>query len=160
MSARVSTVECTTLLEGSPAMVFAVVNSPDTAHLIDPAVRRWEAQARPIGVGTRFAIRGRLGVVPIRGQSEVVIWDPPVLVEYRSVTPTWPFRMTARHSFVPGPSGGTSYTWSISFYEVSGIARPLVALATRLFDRALKAQAVALDRYLDGVPPDAPLPLL
>ena len=78
-------------------MVFAVVMSPETAQLIDPAVRVWQADVRPIDLGTRFTIRGRLGVVPIRGTSEVTIWDPPQLAEFRSIAPTWPFRMTARH---------------------------------------------------------------
>jgi hypothetical protein len=54
-------------------MVFAVVNSPETAHLIDPAVREWSADTRPIGIGTCFTIRGRLGIVPIRGKSVAIL---------------------------------------------------------------------------------------
>lgn len=141
-------------------MVFAVVNSPETAHLIDPAVREWSADTRPIGVGTRFTIRGRLGIVPIRGASQVVIWDPPTRSEFRSVTPTWPFRTTASHRFEARAGGGTEYTWSISFAEASIVARPIVAILTRLFRRAFAAQSDALEHYLNQRAVDDPAPPL
>lgn len=148
------------MIVSPPAMVFAVVNSPDTAPLIDPAVRMWKADARPIGVGTRFTIRGRLGAVPFRATSEVITWDPPTLAEFRSVSLTWPFRMTARHHFEARATGGTEYTWAISFHEVSVLARPLIALSARLFERAFAAQAEALTIYLRGLPDGvAPPPL-
>lgn len=141
-------------------MVFAVVNSPETAPSIDPAVREWRADSRPIGVGTRFAIRGRLGPVPIRGTSEVVAWNPPTFAEFRSVTPAWPFRMTAKHRFEARAEGGTDYTWTISFHEENVIARPLIALAARLFEPALSAQAEALTNYLRDHPDEDPPPRL
>jgi len=128
--------------------------------LIDPAVREWRADVRPIDIGTRFAIRGRLGAVPIRATSEVTTWDPPRLAEFRSIAPTWPFRITARHQFEPGTEGGTDYTWSISFQEVNVLARPLIAILVRLFERALAAQADALVRYLDQRSVDEPSPPL
>ena len=71
----------------APRMVFGVVNSPETAHLIDPAVREWSADSRPVGVDTKFTIRGHLGIIPIRGTSQVAVWDPPRLSEFRSVAP-------------------------------------------------------------------------
>jgi hypothetical protein len=157
---RRTTIERTTMLPSPPATVFAVVNSPETAALIDPAVREWRPNSRPIGVGTRFAIRGRLGAVPIRGTSEVAVWDPPTYSEFRSVAPTWPFRMTAQHRFAPHDAGGTAYTWTVSFHEMSIVARPLIAVASRLFARALAAQAEALARYLASRPSDEPLPAL
>ena len=160
MGRRTTTIDHATTLTSAPATVFAVVNSPETAPLIDPAVREWKADSRPIGVGTHFAIRGRLGAVPIRGKSEVVAWDPPTSAEFRSVAPTWPFRMTARHRFDPRADGGTDYTWTISFHEMSIIARPLVAIAARLFARALSAQAEALASYLHDRSDDEPLPRL
>ena len=158
MARRTTTISRTTTLTSPPATVFAVVNSPETAPLIDPAVREWRADSRPIGVGTRFAIRGRLGPVPIRGTSEAVTWDPPTLAEYRSVAPTWPFRMTAQHRFDAHPDGGTEYTWTISFHEVNVIARPLIAVAARLFKDALAAQAEALALYLRTRSEDDPPP--
>jgi hypothetical protein len=160
MARRTTTIGRTTTLTSPPAIVFAAVNSPETAPLIDPAVREWRPDFRPIGVGTRFAIRARLGRVPIRGTSEAVTWDPPTLAEYRSVAPTWPFRMTAQHRFDAHAGGGTDYTWSISFHEVNVIARPLIALAARLFKDALAAQAEALTLYLRSRSEDDPPPRL
>lgn len=160
MAYRTTTIDRTTVFTTAPPLVFAVVNSPETAHLIDPAVREWSADSRPIGVGTRFTIRGRLGFVPFRGASQVVVWDPPTLSEFRSVSPTWPVRMTARHRFEERPDGGTSYTWSISFEEASFVARPFVAILCRLFRRAFAAQAEALESYLDQRGADDPAPPL
>jgi hypothetical protein len=152
MADRTTVVDRTTVIPSSPDVVFAAVNSPETAPLIDPAVREWRPDTEPIGVGTRFTIRGRLGLLPIRGTSETVRWEPPLLAEYRSVS-TWPARMTAQHRFEPRADGGTNYTWSISFHEVSIVGRPLVALAARLFARALANQADALTSYLRTMPP-------
>jgi hypothetical protein len=58
--------------------------------------------------------------------------------------------MTAEHRFDTSPDGGTDYTWSIEFVEVSRVARPVVALARRLFSRAMADQAAALTTYLDA----------
>lgn len=160
MPLRTMTIEQTTTLTSPPSMVFAIVMSPEAAPLIDPAVREWRADSRPIGVGTRFTIRGRLGWVPIRGTSEVVMWEPPIVGEFRSIAPTWPFRMTARHRFEKVANGGTEYTWSISFHEVNVVTRPLVALAAWLFRRALAAQAEMLTRHLDERSDSEPLPEL
>ncbi len=157
---RTTTIERTTAIASPPEMVFAVVNSPETAAKIDPAVRVWSPDRRPIGVGTRFSIRGRLGRLPIRGTSEVVVWDPSTRSEFRSVAPSYPFRMSAQHRFDARPDGGTDYTWTVSFHEVSVIARPFVAVAARRFRRALDAQVVALIAYLRGVQPGAPPPEL
>ena len=156
---RTRAINRTTVLPSPPEMVFAVVNSPETAPLIDPAVRRWQPDRRPIGVGTRFSIRGRLGIVPIRATSEVVRWDPPMFAEFRSVSPAWPMRMIAEHRFTDH-DGGTEYTWSITFHELSVVARPIVALSARLFERAFVAQAEKLEGYLAERGEGAPLPPL
>lgn len=160
MARRTTTIKRTTVMGSPPPMVFAVVNSPETAPMIDPAVRQWRPDSRPIGIGTRFAIRGRLGPVPIRGTSEVATWDPPTSAEFRSIAPTWPFRMTARHRFEESANGGTEYTWSISFHEVNVLARPLIVLAARLFENALGAQAEALANFLRDLPDEEPPPAL
>jgi hypothetical protein len=125
-----------------------------------PVTPRLTTIDRPIGVGARFAIRGRLGRVPIGGTSEAITWDPPRLAEFRSVAPTWPFRMTARHRFDEATNHRTSYTWSISFQEVNIVARPLIALLARLFTRAFEAQAEALTTYLGSLPTGAAPPRL
>ena len=61
----------------------------------------------------------------IRGMSEVVTWDPPALVVYRSVKPSWPFSMRAEHRFEP-IDDLTSYTWRLKFTEHNIIARPIM----------------------------------
>jgi hypothetical protein len=160
MPLRTTTIEQTTTLTSPSSLVFAIVMSPEAAPLIDPAVREWRADSRPIGVGTRFTIRGRLGWMPIRATSEVVVWEPPTVGEFRSIAPTWPFRMTARHRFGAVSNGGTEYAWSISFHEVNVVARPLIALAVRLFRRAMAAQAEMLTRHLDERSDSEPLPRL
>jgi Polyketide cyclase / dehydrase and lipid transport len=160
MTVRTTTIDRSTALPSPRTLVFAVVNSPETAPLIDPACHEWRADIRPIAVGTRFSIRGRLGRLPIRGTSEVTVWNPPCFAEFRSVAPTWPVRMTAQHRFEEREGGGTDYTWSISFHEMNMVARPLVAIATRLFQQAFAAQAEALADYLDERSPDEPMPQL
>jgi len=160
MPLRATTIDRTTTLTSGPELVFAVVMSPETAPLIDPAVREWRADSRPIGVGTRFTIRGRLGVLPIRATSEVVTWNPPVLAAFASRAPTWPFHMTAHHRFEEHSNGGTEYTWTISFHEVNVIARPMIAVASRLFRRAMLAQAQRLTTYLEQRPERENLPAI
>lgn len=98
--------------------------------------------------------------MPIRATSEAVEWDPPTYSEYRSVSLTWPFRMIARHRFDERPDGGTDYTWAIDFVEVSVLARPLIPIAARLFERAFAAQADALTAYLATYPSERPPPAL
>lgn len=158
MALRTTTIEQTTRLARPAELVFAVVMSPETATLIDPAVREWRADSRPIDVGTRFNIRGHLGWVPIRATSEVILWEPPTIGEFRSITPRWPFQMTARHRFEEAATDRTDYTWSISFHEVNVVARPLIALAARLFRRAISAQAEMLTKHLDERSESEPLP--
>jgi hypothetical protein len=115
-------VEITSGLQHPRYVVFAVVMSPETAHLIDPAVRSWTASERPIAAGTRFAIRGRLGRVPIRGTSEVAIWDPPRLAGFRSVSPSWPMRMVIRFERVAGlPERVTASAWFSGLSEPTGV---------------------------------------
>src|SRR6188474_1831951 len=108
------TAERTTLLPGAPSAAWAAVMSPEVAPIIDPAVREWRPDRQPIGVGTRFSIRARLGVLPIRGTSEVVRWEPPELAIFRSVKGAGPMDMTATHAFEP-TDDGTRYTWRIDF---------------------------------------------
>lgn len=152
---RTRIIERTTLLAAAPSEVFEAVNSEETAPLIDPACRVWRPDTDPVAVGTHFTIRGRLGIVPIRGVSEVVRWEPPDLASYRSVRPVWPFRMEAEHRFgvVDADPEQTRYTWTVRFYEVNRIARPLIAIAVRLLTRAMSAQADALSSYLSGRQP-------
>lgn len=69
------------------------VNSPATAPIIDPSVTSWTPDRLPIAVGTRFAIRGRLGSPPHqghqRGDDLGTSTDPGTagLAVYRSISP-------------------------------------------------------------------------
>ncbi len=147
---RTTIVERTTTVLAPPERVFEALTSPAIAPLVDPSVRAWTPDAEPIGVGTTFSIRGRLGRLPFRGRSQVVAWDPPRRAVFRSLTPTWPFSITADHGVVGRADGGTDYTWTITFVEKSPVARPAVRVAARLFRRAQERQGVALRSYVEA----------
>ena len=137
------TAERTTTLPGPPAAAWQAVMSPDTAPLIDPGVRLWQPDTEPTSVGTRYAIRGRVGGVPFRATSEVVTWEPNRRAVFRNVRPAWPLRMVATHTFeLVGAE--TRYTWRI---DVSG-PPPVSRLIASLFRRSMAAQATALVAYL------------
>ena len=136
--------ERTTLLPGPPRAAWDAVMSPDVAPVIDPAVREWRPDRKPIDVGTRFTIRGRVGPLPIRGASEVVQWEPPQRAMFRSVQGSGPMDVTATHTFEPSDDG-TLYTWRIEF---DGFA-PVAACAAWLFGRAIERQHRTLASYLE-----------
>lgn len=133
----------TAVLPGSPHAAWEAVMSPEIAPIVDPAVREWRPDRDPIDVGTRFSIRARLGVLPIRGTSEVTRWEPPRTASFASVKGSGPMTMTATHAFEP-EGEGTRYTWSIEFVG----PWPAVALGVRLFRRAIEAQQKTLESYL------------
>ena len=138
-------VERTVVLPGPPLAAWQAVLTPETAPIIDPGVREWRPDREPIGVGTRFTIRARLGVLPIRGVSEVVTWEPPHNAIFASVKGAGPMRMTATHTFDPD-GHDTQYTWKIEF---SGLW-PAAVLGARLFRSAIEAQQRTLRSYLGG----------
>jgi Polyketide cyclase / dehydrase and lipid transport len=137
-------VERTTLLPCLPELAWNAVMSPDIAPRIDPAVKSWTPDREPIDVGTRFTIRGRLGILPIRGVSETVRWDPPHVGAFLSVQGSRPMRVLATHSFEPSETG-TRYTWCMDFVG----PLPMVAFAARLFAHAIQRQQTTLSAYLD-----------
>ncbi len=141
--------ERTTVLPAPPGRVFDAVNSPTTAPVIDPSVTSWTPDTDPIGVGTRFDIRGHLGRLPIRGRSVVTAWDPPSRSEFRSLSPSRPFRMVAIHRFESDGSDRTRYTWRIEFVPTLPGGRLVARLAARIFDCALEAQGDRLTAYFD-----------
>ena len=105
-----------------PEDVFAAVMSPEIAPQIDPAVRRWEPDRRPIGLGTRFTIRGRFQWLPVRGTSVVTSWDPPRAGVFESVSPSRPLRVVAAHRF-EADGTGTRYTWESTLHHRSPVGR-------------------------------------
>lgn len=117
--------------------------SPEVAPIIDPGVREWRPDREPVGIGTRFTIRARLGIVPIRGVSEVTQWEPKRTATFKSVKGAGPMRMTATHTFEPD-GDSTRYTWSIEFVG----PWPVPVVGARLFGRAIEAQQRTLAAYL------------
>ena len=136
-------VERTAVLPGPPVGAWEAVMSPEIAPLIDPAVREWRPDRTPVDVGTRFTIRARLGILPIRGTSEVTRWEPPRTAHFASVSGSGPMRMIATHTFAPA-GADTTYTWRIEF-RGPWVA---VALGARLFGRAIEVQQRTLAAYL------------
>ncbi|MFI0527908.1 MAG: SRPBCC family protein [Ilumatobacteraceae bacterium] len=149
-------VQRTVHLPHSVSSVFDAVNSPATAPIIDPSVTSWTPDRLPIAVGTRFAIRGHLGSLPIRGTSEVTTWSPPTdpgtagLAVYRSISPKLA-RITAIHSFEP-EGEGTQYTWRLEF-ERSVLPSVLIRWLAGRFERAIAAQHSALRAHLAATQP-------
>jgi hypothetical protein len=129
--------------------VFDAVNSPRIAPLIDPGVRRWQPDSEPIGVGTRFEIRGKLQWLPIRGQSVVEVWEPPRAAVYESVRPRRPISVNTAHLFDPLPDGGTRYTWETLIRHPGRLGRLFARIAAPLLERSIADQHRTLVRWLD-----------
>jgi hypothetical protein len=136
-------VERSSQLPGPPDAVWHALMSPEIAPIIDPSCKEWRPDRDPVGVGTRFLIRGRLGGVPFRATSEVATWDPPRLGVFESVRPARPLKMFATHALAPD-GDGTAYRWTI---EIKG-PWPLVALIARLWPGAMARQERAMSDYL------------
>jgi hypothetical protein len=135
------------MLPAETADAWHAVMAPDVVPLIDPGVRTWQPDTDPAGVGTRYAIRGRLGGVPFRATSEVTTWEVNQRAVFRNVRPAWPLRIVATHMFEP-VADGTRYTWRI---DVTG-PPPVSWLIASLFRRSMAAQAHALTAYLAARP--------
>lgn len=54
MDKRPTVVSDTVFLPHPPRPIFNAVMSPEIAPKIDPGVRKWEPDRRPIGLGTEF----------------------------------------------------------------------------------------------------------
>ena len=141
---RTRTVRRTTVVAAPPSRVFEALTSPEVVPLVDPSVRSWVPHSEPVGVGTRFSIRGRMGRLPFRATSEVTAWDPPGHAAFRAVRPAWPLTIAADHRCDGGDGEGpTTYTWTITLTGPG----PAVALAARLFRGVQARQAAALGAH-------------
>lgn len=132
-------------------LVFAAVMSPEIAPQIDPAVRRWEPDRRPIRVGTQFTIRGWFQWLPVRGRSRTTVWQPPSRAEFEAVQPTWPVRLHAVHAF-DRENDGTRYRWTVTFHHPNVIGRAVTRLAAPLLQRTIADQNRTLAAWLDENP--------
>jgi hypothetical protein len=141
----------TVVLPHPPEDVFAAVMSPEIAPQIDPAVRQWQPDVRPIAVGTRFTIRGWFQWLPIRGTSRVTTWDPPRVGVFESVKPSRPLRVVAMHAFEPD-GAGTRYTWKSTLIHRGPVGRAAARLIARLLDRTIAEQQRTLAQWLDEHP--------
>lgn len=141
----------TVVVPHPPEDVFAAVMSPEIAPEIDPAVKVWRADRRPIGVGTRFKIRGSFQWMPIRATSVVRTWDPPHLGVFEAVRPTRPLRIVAAHRFEPD-GAGTRYTWESTLHHRSVVGRAAARFLAPLLERTIEDQHRTLARWLDEHP--------
>jgi hypothetical protein len=144
-------IERTVLLPHPLEDVFAAVMSPEIAPKIDPAVKRWEPDRRPIGVGTTFEIRGKFQWLPIRGTSKVTVWDPPHRGEFEGLRPTRPLKVHAAHVFQPD-GAGTRYTWKQTFLHTGPVGRLAMRVLGPLVDRTIVDQQRTLAAWLDEHP--------
>ena len=131
--------------------VFAAVMSPEVAPQIDPAVREWTPDRRPIGLATHFTIRGRFQWLPIRATSAVTTWEPPHRATFEAIRPTWPVRLVASHTFEPDPTG-TRYTWSTEIVRRGPVGRLAARLVAPLLERTFADQHRTLAAWLDEHP--------
>ena len=148
---RTTVIEKQTVLPHPADDVFAALMSPEIAPLIDPAVRTWEPDRRPIGVGTEFRIRGRFQWLPVRGRSRVTVWDRPAQAVFESLGPTWPLRLIAMHSCEAHDGTTTRYTWSITV-EHGAVGRLIARRFAGLVDKSMDDQSRALATWLDANP--------
>lgn len=151
MGADLTVVSREVWLPHPPELVFAAVMSPEIAPQIDPAVRKWEPDRRPIGVGTQFTIRGWFQWLPVRGVSRTTVWEPPLRGEFESVKPTRPISLQAVHAF-ERENDGTRYRWTVTFHHPYAIGRAATRLAAPLLERTIADQNRALAAWLDQHP--------
>ncbi len=88
-------------LPASPAASWAFV--VDHGQEIEPLTFLPQGEQ---GVGTLNELRGRIaGIIPIRGVSKTVEWDPPHRCVFESVKPAWPVRARITETFEPSDTG-------------------------------------------------------
>lgn len=93
--------ETTVELAATPAASWAFV--VERGSEVEPL--RFEPQG-PQAVGTLNHLSGRvLGVVPFRGVSRTVVWDPPTTCVFESVKPSRPVRARITERFTPAGRG-------------------------------------------------------
>jgi Polyketide cyclase / dehydrase and lipid transport len=113
----------------------------------------FEPQGGVQGAGTLNTLTFRLlGLVPVRGVSRTVAWQPPSRCEFESVKPAWPVHTFIRETFEPA-DGATRH---VIRYDVRPVGRvgtlaaPLVCRLMRRNRRRYQQRLrAALDR-LDG----------
>ena len=74
-------------LPASVEVAFATLADPSTAHVIDPAVRRYEPDAFPMAVGTRIRIAMTVFHLPLPGVNRrlrnILVQIPALLADFQ-----------------------------------------------------------------------------
>ena len=134
---RTAEIVVETELPASPAVAFATLADPSTRR-IDPAVRTYQPDTDPMGLGTRIRIRTTILHLPVRAESVVTSWEPGRRVVVEAIRPRWPFLVEAEHRFTP-TSRGCTYAWRITATSTGPPGTLLVAP----FLRAMRTDATA-----------------
>jgi hypothetical protein len=121
--------ESTMQLSATPAAAWAFV--VERGREIEPL--RFDPQGAQ-AVGTLNHLSGRvLGVLPLRGVSRTLVWDPPTTCVFESIKPSWPVRARITETFTPVGTG----TRHCIRYEVT--PRGLIGqLAAPIFCRLMR----------------------
>lgn len=122
-------------------VAFAALADPSTAHVIDPAVRRYEPEAVPMVVGTRIRIAMTLFRLPMRAESVVVAWEPDRRMAMEATRPRWPVFVEAEHTFEPTDTG-CRYRWRIAATATGWPGRFLLGPFLRHMESNARAQQV------------------
>lgn len=126
-------------LPASVEVAFATLADPSTAHVIDPAVRRYEPEALPMAVGTRIRIAMTVFHLPLRAESVVVAWEPHRRMAMEATRPRWPVLVEAEHTFEPS-ANGCRYRWSLAATATGWPGRLLVGPFLRHMEVNARAQ--------------------
>ena len=139
MAATTAAFSVSTEFEVPAGYAFDFLGDPETASLIDPAVREYTPDVLPMGVGTRNRIRLRLWGLSMRAESVVVAWEPGRRMVMTSDRPSRPVRVVATHGFDPDGPDRCTYTWQIELEPIGPFGR----IAARVLCRAMRANATS-----------------
>jgi hypothetical protein len=117
-------------LPASPAASWSFV--VERGAEIEPFV--FEPHGGVQSAGTLNTLTFRLlGLIPVRGVSRTVVWEPPSRCEFESVKPAWPVRTFIRETFQPA-DGATRHVIRYDVLPVGRVgtlAAPLVCRVMR-----------------------------
>jgi hypothetical protein len=107
---------------------------------------------RPRGVqgpGVLNDLTGRLlGIIPIRGVSRMLAWEPPVRCVFESVKPAWPVRTLITETFEP-EDGGTRHCIRYEVAPIGAIGRAAAPLVAKLMKRSRTQYQIRLQAALN-----------
>jgi hypothetical protein len=88
------------------------------------------------GPGVLNDLEGRLfGLIPIRGVSRTLVWEPPVRCVFESVKPAWPVRTKITETF-EAAAGATRHRVEYEVSPVGPLGRVFAPLVSRMMKRS------------------------